>query len=72
MKRTLKTRFTYHAPFGDQPERYEALRRLGLDLAESIDALCPDCPERDNALDYLDQVIMWSNASIARGEDPEG
>lgn len=71
MPKDLSHRFTYHAPFGDQVERYQALRTLGRELAESIDAICPDSKEKDRALDALDQVIFLANASIARNEHPD-
>jgi hypothetical protein len=69
LPRDLSNRFTYHPPFGDQVERYQALRTLGRELAESIDEICPDSDEKDRALDHLDQVIFLSNAAIARHED---
>lgn len=73
MPRDLSSRFTYHPPFGDQVERYQALRTLGRELAESIDEICPDSPEKDRALDYLDQVIFLANAAISRHEEnPDG
>jgi hypothetical protein len=67
----LSHRFTYHAPFGDQIERYQALRTLARHLAESIDELCPDSPEKDQALNAVDQAVMWGNASIARWESED-
>lgn len=62
----LKNRFTYHAPKGNQPELYEAIRTAGLVLASMITEFCPDSRERSLALTKVDEAVMWSNASIAR------
>jgi len=62
----LKERFTYHAPQGDQPQRYEQLRAKALEFAELIVTTCPSSPERSTALTSLDSAVMFANASIAR------
>jgi hypothetical protein len=62
----LKERFTYHAPQGDQAERYQQLRAKALEFAELIVTLCPSSPERSTALTGLDAVVMFANAAIAR------
>jgi len=67
----LTTRFTYHAPAGDQPDRYRFLRTAVYELAQLICALCPESRERSLALTKLEEVSMWSNASIARREEPQ-
>jgi hypothetical protein len=64
----LKNRFTYHAPKGDQQERYVALRDQALELAKSIVRSVPPGRERALALTNLEQAIFWANAGIARGE----
>ncbi len=63
--------FTYHAPFGDQPERYQHLREQARDLALGIIASCPPSRERSLALTNLQQDIQWANASIAVNEAPD-
>jgi hypothetical protein len=60
--------FTYHAPFGDQPVRYEQLRASAKSLAAMIIKDCPDSRERSLALTYLQQTIMFANAAIAINE----
>jgi hypothetical protein len=60
--------FTYHAPKGDQPERYEMLRAKAKELALLIANLCPDSREKSLALTKLEECVFWSNASIARNE----
>lgn len=60
--------FTYHKPFGDQPQRYEGLRSSAKDLARIIQQYCPESREKSLALTALQQAIMWANASIAINE----
>ena len=62
----LITRFTYHAPKDDQPQRYEALRNKAYELAVMIVAVCPDSREESLAITKLEEAIMWANAAIAR------
>jgi hypothetical protein len=65
-ERELTVRFTYHAPKGDQPERYERIRNSQRVFAQLILELCPDSRERSLALTHLEEVGYWANASIAR------
>lgn len=62
----LESAFTYHAPKGDQPERYEQLRAIGRDLARVIIARSRPSRERSLALTKLEEALMWANAGIAR------
>lgn len=63
--------FTYHAPHGDQIERYAALREAGRQLAIKIVESTPISREQSLALTNLEQSIMFANASIARNEKGE-
>lgn len=60
--------FTYHKPFGDQPDRYQNLRAEAHELATLINHLCPESREKSLAITHLQQSIMWANASIAINE----
>lgn len=62
----LELRFTYHAPAGDQPERYVRIRAKALELAELITASSKPAREQSLALTKLEEVVMWANAGIAR------
>jgi hypothetical protein len=62
----LESRFTYHAPNGDQAERYRILRGEALVLARLIVQSCPSSAERSTALTHLDACVMFANAAIAR------
>lgn len=63
--------FTYHAPVGDQAERYTQLRAAAKEYALLIGRLVPDGPEREWAWARLREVAMWANAGIACGEVAE-
>lgn len=64
----LENRYTYHAPKGDQPKRYELIRAAAKQFASVVQELCPNSPERAHAKDRIDEAMMWANASIARHE----
>ncbi len=64
----LARRFTYHAPKGDQAERYEELRDKAKELAELVCESCPQSRELSLSLTHLEQAIFWANAGIARNE----
>lgn len=64
----LRSNFTYHAPKGDQPDRYQQIRQGGAVLAETLCKLCPPSRELSLALTNLEQAIMWANAAISRNE----
>ncbi len=64
----LDHRYTYHAPKGDQVERYAAIRGAVRECAGVIVDLTPCSPEQARALNALDEAMMLANASIARNE----
>lgn len=64
--REIDTRFTYHKPSGDQPDRYNQIRRMAHDLAIELGHLVPDSREKSLALTKLEEAVMWANAGIAR------
>lgn len=57
--------FTYHAPTGDQPERYGKVRDAAKQLAIVIAATCPPSPDRSAAIRKVREAVMTANASIA-------
>lgn len=63
-------RFEYHAPHGDQANRYGRIRATGRAMAEVILELAPDSAERTRALEALQLVTMLTNAAIACNEQP--
>ena len=72
IKQTLRERieheFTYHAPKGDQAERYTQLRQKAKELALLIVDLTPYSREQSMALSELKIVGMLANQAIAINE----
>lgn len=66
----LDNAFTYHAPRGDQVDRYVAIRGDGLALATRILQSTPRCPEQTLAIQKVREAVMWANAAIACQEKP--
>ena len=64
----IENRFTYHAPKGDQADRYETVRAKAKELAHFINEVTPTSREQSLALTKLDEVVFWANAAIARNE----
>lgn len=62
----IETRFTYHKPKGDQPERYEKLREAAKSFARLVADSCPDSREASLAMTHIEEAVMWANAAIAR------
>lgn len=66
----IRKAFQYHAPLGDQPQRYVTIRDAGRTLASTLAVCCPPSRELSLALTSLEQTAMWANAAIARNESP--
>jgi len=64
----LERNFSYHAPKGNQAERYLTIRETAKALAKLINKICPPSRERSLAMTKLEESVMWANASIARNE----
>lgn len=60
--------FTYHAPKGDQQERYIAIREEAWELACLINNNCPESREKSLAITKLQECVMFANAAIAINE----
>jgi len=67
-KNEMDNIFTYHAPKGDQPMKYEDIRAAARKFAEVINALCPDSREKSVAFTQLETAVFWANAAVARNE----
>lgn len=65
-EKDIDNRFDYHAPWGDLAVRYNTIRTSLRDLAKGIIRLTPKGREQALALTYLEQVMFWANAGIAR------
>lgn len=64
--------FTYHAPKGDQQERYVSIyvsiREQAKALAYHLNANCPESREKSIALTKLQECVQMANAAIAINE----
>ena len=60
--------FSYHKPFGDQPQRYEAIRAKAKELATVILLATPKCADQSAAIRKLREAVMTANAAIAINE----
>ena len=63
----LEHLFTYHAPVGDQSEKYRMIRDAALVFARVIERCCPPSADRTDAVRKIRESVMISNASIATG-----
>jgi len=64
----LSIRFTYHAPKGNQADRYVTIRDGAKDFAELLCRMAPESRELSLAITHLEESVMWANAAIARRE----
>ena len=69
MKERVENDFTYHAPTGNQAQRYQEIRDLAKSLANRLLDLTPQSREQSLALTHLEECVFWANASIARNEE---
>lgn len=60
--------FSYHKPTAEQVDRYAEIREVALHMALGILQQVPPGRERSLALTHLEQMVMYANAGIARGE----
>jgi hypothetical protein len=67
-RQELESRFTYHPPKGDQPERYQKMRDKIKEAACLVAELTPEGREQSLALTHLQNASMWASAAIACGE----
>lgn len=58
--------FAVHPADRQQASAFEIIRDAGRQAALNVTAWCPDCPERERALERLQEAVMWANAGIAR------
>ena len=66
--KSLDNSYTYHAPKGDQPERYVIIRDAAKVFATLICENSPHSRERSIALTDLEKVVTMVNKAIACNE----
>ena len=68
-KKDLENRFMHHPiKNAETAEKHDTIRNTCLRLALDINNLVPDCDEKETAVKYLEEVMFWANAGIARQE----
>jgi len=60
--------FTYHAPFGDQAERYGKIREAAREFAAVVLAATPACADQTACLRMIREAVMAANQTIACNE----
>jgi hypothetical protein len=60
--------FVYHAPKGDQAQRYGRITEAAKDFAKVVEEVAPASEERSLALRRVQEARMWANAAIAINE----
>ena len=64
----LENWFSYHAPLGDQTERYARLRAAAHEFAKVIIGNTPACADQTATIRMLRKTMMMANATIACNE----
>lgn len=57
--------FSYHSPTGDQPQKYETIRKAAKEFATVLVENTPDCEDQATAICLLRECVMMANASVA-------
>ena len=68
-RKSVEDIFTYQAPHEHDILVYQNLREMAKRFGIFIIEHCPDCHDRDVAIDKLREVIFWLNSSIALRQD---
>lgn len=64
----IENTFSYHAPKGDQTDRYQKIRDKAKELAHVILECTPSCADQTAAIRKLRESVMTANAAIAINE----
>lgn len=64
----MHDRFTYRPPSKGGADRHDRLSKRFVELAEEIDAICPEGREKSLAFTKLEESKFWSSAAVARNE----
>lgn len=68
LQKRIERDFNYHAPSAADITDMQALRDSARLLAHQINFLVPESREKSISLTKLEEVVMWSNAGIARNQ----
>lgn len=67
-KINLDNLFTYHRPFGTQPQRYEAIRSFAKAFAQLVLDTTPASREQSLAITHIQIAVQMANTAIAVNE----
>lgn len=67
-KADIDNRFSFHPATDVTGPKHDSIRGECMALAYTLDALIPDSREKSLAITHLEEVMMWSNAAIARNQ----
>lgn len=67
--RDLEHRFNYHpADTEEKKNLHSSVRAHCLGLSKYLNEILPEGRELSLAITHLEEVMMWSNAALARGD----
>lgn len=67
----INNRFKFHpANTPERREAHEQVRAICRDMAHVLNSILPDGREKALAFTHLEEVMLWSNAGIARQSEP--
>jgi len=64
----LENQFTYHAPQGDQTERYGEINEAAFNFARVVLECTPKCADQSAAIRQIREARMTANSAIACNE----
>lgn len=62
----LENRFSFHPATDETGEQHDVVRSDCRALAHHLNKFLPEGREKSLAITHLEEVMMWSNAAIAR------
>ena len=65
----IENRFSFHPATPETGEQHAVARAKCFELAAHLNATLPEGREKSLAITHLEEVMMWSNAAIARNNN---
>lgn len=65
-KSDIISRFSFHPATENTGPKHDRVRTICEILAHNLNDLLPEGREKSLAITHLEEVMMWSNAAIAR------
>lgn len=61
--------FTYHPPSTAGAERHQGLSLRFIEVADAVQAVCPEGREKSVAMTKLEEAKFWASAAVARNPE---